>query len=174
MICFDNKNFDNPSGTSPWIPVSELVGKSRPITKEVAVTWLVFCLWLAFERCFPHPRALILRSISSYFYSSRIGGQWQTEQFISNYHRVQTFLRSSRNVESVGNQIPTEKPAKLSASFVCLLRELYPKVSNSWFIPNCLIFLCRHFKNSDTFDNVPASENVWNHLILSLEFHRTF
>merc|ERR1712004_228459 len=41
--------------------------------------------------------------------------------------RVQTFLRSSRNVESVGNQIPTEKPAKLSSSFVCLLRESYPK-----------------------------------------------
>ena len=25
MFCFDNKNFDNPSGNSPPIPVSELV-----------------------------------------------------------------------------------------------------------------------------------------------------
>jgi len=49
-----------------------------------------------------------------------------TEQFIDNYHRVQTSLRSSRNVESVGN-IPTEKQANLSA-FVCLLRESTPKV----------------------------------------------
>ena len=80
-----------------------------------------------------------------------------TEQFISNYHRVQTFLRSSRNVESVGNQIPTEKPAKLSASFVCLLRESYPKVRKS-FIQNQIFNIIKDcYFSSSTFLNMKFS-----------------